>query len=99
MKGSKRNNEQWFQVRGSLSRSRVSLLIVASFVAPLLIWSVFTYTPGLWDISYKLRITTDLTGGEYTTIYRPNQAQSPCLHILRQDRSWWDVAFQCLVVQ
>lgn len=65
------SSETWFKARGSLSRTRVGILTFASFAAPLFIWSFFAYTPGLWDISYKLLITTDLKGGDYPTIYRP----------------------------
>ncbi|MEM7314881.1 MAG: ABC transporter permease subunit, partial [Planctomycetota bacterium] len=45
-------------------------MIFASFATPLLIWCIFAYTPGLWDVSRKIHITTDLKGGEYPTIYR-----------------------------
>ncbi len=44
--------------------------MVASFTLPLLIWSFFAYTPGLWDISHKLKITTDVKTDAYPTIYR-----------------------------
>lgn len=83
----KSGSESWFQVRGTLNQFRVSVLMVASFAAPLIIWSFFAYTPGLWDISHKLRITTDLKGGDYTTIYRPK-------HVMEKERF---LAFQSMV--
>tara|TARA_R110002096_G_scaffold159011_3_gene324584 strand:+ start:9632 stop:10972 length:1341 start_codon:yes stop_codon:yes gene_type:complete len=61
--------------------------MVASFAVPLILWSFFAYTPGLWDISHKLKITTDVKSGDYPTIYRPS-------HVMEKERY---LAFQEMV--
>lgn len=71
--------ESWFKVRGSLSKFRVTILMVASFITPLAVWSFFAYTPGLWDVSHKLLITTDLKSNDFPTIYAPG-------HVMEAER-------------
>ncbi|MEM0968219.1 MAG: ABC transporter permease [Verrucomicrobiota bacterium] len=73
MKGS------WFQVRGTLSPLRGVLLTIASFLFPLIVWSFFAYTPGLWDVSHRLLVTTDLKNDSFSTIYRSD-------HIMEAER-------------
>ncbi|MEM6911820.1 MAG: ABC transporter permease [Verrucomicrobiota bacterium] len=79
-----KSRKPWFKVRGSLPSSRVTLLMGASFLLPLAVWSFFAYTPGLWPVSFELRIATDLRGQVanpaapeephvFQTIYRPGR--------------------------
>jgi len=72
-------HESWFKVRGSLNQFRVGILMTASFVMPLVIWCFFAYTPGLWDVSHKLLITTDIKGSNFPTIYTPG-------HVMEAER-------------
>lgn len=49
----------WFAIRKELSGRRRSLLIAASFLLPILIWSVVSYTPFIWHPDIKLEISAD----------------------------------------
>jgi NitT/TauT family transport system permease protein len=49
----------WFAVRKELSSKRRSLLIVASFILPILVWSIVSYTPFIWHPDIKLEISAD----------------------------------------
>jgi NitT/TauT family transport system permease protein len=49
----------WFAIRKELSGRRRSLLITASFVLPILIWCVISYTPFIWHPDIKLEISAD----------------------------------------
>ncbi|MBT62255.1 MAG: ABC transporter permease [Puniceicoccaceae bacterium] len=49
----------WFAVRKELSAKRRSLLIAASFILPILLWSIVSYTPFIWHPDIKLEISAD----------------------------------------
>jgi NitT/TauT family transport system permease protein len=49
----------WFAVRKELSSKRRSLLIAASFIMPILLWSIVSYTPFIWHPDIKLEISAD----------------------------------------
>jgi NitT/TauT family transport system permease protein len=49
----------WFAVRKELSAKRRSILIVASFILPILLWSIVSYTPFIWHPDIKLEISAD----------------------------------------
>jgi NitT/TauT family transport system permease protein len=48
----------WFGVRKDLDRQRATLLMVCSFVLPLLIWAVAAYGPW-WDVAHKVEISAE----------------------------------------
>ncbi len=75
----RKQRESWFKVRGALNSYRSGILTAASFIVPFVIWCFFAYTPGLWDISHKLDVTTDLKNDEFSTIYRVD-------HVMEADR-------------
>ena len=56
---SKAQPTPWFAVRKELSGRRRSLLVAASFVLPILIWCVVSYTPFIWHPDIKLQISAD----------------------------------------
>ncbi len=70
----------WFAVRKELSAGRRLFLTVCSFVLPLLIWCVVSYTPFIWHPDIKLQmsadrsdVTTVFTAGDHvSTGYFPN---------------------------
>ncbi|CAA6676377.1 MULTISPECIES: ABC transporter permease [unclassified Lentimonas] len=49
----------WFAVRKELSAKRRSLLVAASFILPILLWSIVSYTPFIWHPDIKLEISAD----------------------------------------
>jgi len=56
---SKAPAQPWFAVRKELSGRRRSLLITASFILPILVWSIVSYTPFIWHPDIKLEISAD----------------------------------------
>lgn len=57
----------WFAVRKELSARRRLLLTVCSFVLPLLIWCVVSYTPFIWHPDVKLQMSADRS--DVTTVF------------------------------
>jgi NitT/TauT family transport system permease protein len=57
----------WFSIRKELSGRRRSLLITASFVLPILLWCVVSYTPFIWHPDIKLQISADRE--DVTTVF------------------------------
>ena len=49
----------WFAVRKELSPRRRLILTFLSFLAPLLIWTFFSYCPYVWHPDIKLQITAE----------------------------------------
>jgi NitT/TauT family transport system permease protein len=49
----------WFAVRKELSSKRRSILVAASFILPILVWSIVSYTPFIWHPDIKLEISAD----------------------------------------
>ncbi|TAE85655.1 MAG: ABC transporter permease [Verrucomicrobia bacterium] len=66
--------KDWFLVRRDLPQVRRVLLTVASFVLPLMLWSVISYVPWIWhpDIEIELSaeregVTTVFTAGDHVS--------------------------------
>lgn len=57
----------WIKIRESLSPQRAGLLMLLSFLAPLVLWAVVSYIPFIWHPDYKLQISADRAG--VTTVY------------------------------
>lgn len=57
----------WFAVRKELSAHRRLFLTVCSFVLPLVIWCVVSYTPFIWHPDIKLQISADRS--DVTTVF------------------------------
>jgi len=53
--------EPWFRIRTPLSAGRRTLLMVASFVLPVLLWCVVTYTPA-FQTEMRLTLVTEKIG-------------------------------------
>ncbi len=53
--------EPWFRIRTPLSGGRRALLMVASFVLPVLLWCVVTYTPA-FQTEMRLTLVTEKIG-------------------------------------
>jgi len=51
------SKKSWFRVGEPLDPKRGSLLVVASFLIPLLAWCFVSYSPFLWDVDYKFTLT------------------------------------------
>ncbi len=56
---SKAPSQPWFAIRKELGARRRSLLITASFILPILVWSIVSYTPFIWHPDIKLDISAD----------------------------------------
>ena len=54
-------HEPWFKIRTPLSGGRRALLMVASFVLPMLLWCVVTYTPA-FQTEMRLSLVTEKIG-------------------------------------
>jgi NitT/TauT family transport system permease protein len=54
-----RQEEKWFRFGKGLSRKRVRGLTVASFVLPLLLWSIISYVPAIWHPEVEVIETGD----------------------------------------
>lgn len=70
-KKTKQHNKAWFAIRESISPRKQSLLTLASFIIPLLLWVLVSYIPFIWHPDIKLTIsayrddvTTVLTPGD-----------------------------------
>jgi NitT/TauT family transport system permease protein len=63
----KAQRRPWFAVRKELSSQRRLLLTVLSFIMPLLIWCLVSYTPFIWKPDVKLQISADR--GDVTTVF------------------------------
>ena len=57
----KRQN-RWFGIRTDLSPSRQTLLTLASFCLPILLWITVSYVPFIWHPDIKLEISADRVG-------------------------------------
>ncbi len=57
----------WFAVRKELGGRRRLLLSVCSFMLPLLLWTVVSYTPWIWHPDIKLQISADRE--DVTTVF------------------------------
>jgi NitT/TauT family transport system permease protein len=66
-KRSKSSGGKWFAIRRSLSPRRRLVLSVMSFLGPLLIWSIISYTPFLWHPDMRITISADVE--DMTTVY------------------------------
>ena len=62
----KRQN-RWFGIRTDLSPSRQTLLTLASFCLPILLWITVSYVPFIWHPDIKLEISADRVG--VTTVF------------------------------
>ena len=62
----KRQN-RWFGIRTDLSPSRQTLLTLASFCLPILLWVTVSYVPFIWHPDIKLEISADRVG--VTTVF------------------------------
>ncbi len=62
--------KSWFKVREDLSPVQRAVLTVCSFILPFLVWAFFSYLPGIWEVSYELKTSTDIKSGDFPTIYR-----------------------------
>lgn len=56
---SKKPRTPWFAIRKDLSPQQQLLLTIASFIAPLALWAVVSYTPFIWHPDMKLLISAD----------------------------------------
>ena len=56
--GSSANRERWFAVRKDLDGARGSMLMVLSFVLPLLVWVVASYGP-FWKAQHQVEISAE----------------------------------------
>jgi len=57
----------WFAVRKELSARRRLFLTVCSFLLPIVLWSVVSYTPWIWHPDVKLEISADRA--DVTTVF------------------------------
>jgi NitT/TauT family transport system permease protein len=57
-----KKRERWFTIRKELGSRQVALLWVASFVLPLALWSLVSYTPFIWHPLVKI---TDVGSVDY----------------------------------
>ena len=62
----KRQN-RWFGIRTDLSPSRQTLLTLASFCLPILLWITVSYVPFIWHPDIKVEISADRVG--VTTVF------------------------------
>jgi NitT/TauT family transport system permease protein len=54
-----KQNHLWFSIRKELSPGRNRLMTALSFLAPLAIWSLVSYTPFFWHPDVKLQISAE----------------------------------------
>ena len=57
----------WFRIREDLDPGRSGFLTLLSFLLPLLIWCLFSYTPWIWHPDVKLEMSADRK--DVTTFY------------------------------
>ena len=57
----------WFAIRKDLDSKQRLILSCLSFLLPIVIWSVVSYTPFIWHPDVKLQLSADRT--DVTTIY------------------------------
>ncbi|WP_018971000.1 ABC transporter permease [Rubritalea marina] len=62
---SKNRREAWFSIAKPLNKQRATLLSTLSFLLPLIVWCLISYTPFLWHPDVKL----DLGGVFGSTVY------------------------------
>lgn len=77
MKSSKpaaRASSPWFAIRKDLDPKQRLVLSCLSFLLPLVIWAIVSYTPFIWHPDVKLQISADRT--DVTTIYSPGDRLS-----------------------
>lgn len=63
----KSQKRPWFAVRKDLDAKRRLLLSVCSFIMPLAIWCLVSYTPFIWHPDIKLQISADRS--DVTTVF------------------------------
>lgn len=63
----RRQSTPWFAIRKDLSAKQRLTLTCFSFILPLLIWSIVSYTPFIWHPDIKLHISADRS--DVTTVY------------------------------
>lgn len=64
----------WFAIRKDLDPKQRLVLSCLSFLLPLVIWAIVSYTPFIWHPDVKLQISADRT--DVTTIYSPGDRLS-----------------------
>jgi len=57
----------WFSIRKDLTQRQRLTLTSLSFLLPIIIWSIVSYTPFIWHPDMKLQLSADRT--DVTTIY------------------------------
>ena len=62
-----KNRNLWFGIRSDLSPRRQTILTLASFFLPLLLWISVSYLPFIWHPDVKLQISADRVG--VTTVF------------------------------
>ena len=62
-----KKQHRWLHIRKELRPSRQSLLVICSFLLPLLLWTVVSYAPFIWHPDIKLQVSADRTG--VTTVF------------------------------
>ncbi|MGJ8677991.1 MAG: ABC transporter permease [Akkermansiaceae bacterium] len=60
-------NSHWFRVHQPLSKKRRLFLTVLSFLIPILIWCIVSYTPFIWHPDIKLDVSANRN--DVTTVY------------------------------
>lgn len=71
---STRDDKGWFAIREPLSQSKQQILVLLSFLGPILTWCIVSYTPFIWhpdirlDISAQRQgVSTVFTAGDHLT--------------------------------
>lgn len=50
-------SKKWFRVAEPLDEKKSGLLVVFSFLLPVLLWCFVAYSPFLWDVDYRIQLT------------------------------------------
>ncbi|MGB0415248.1 MAG: ABC transporter permease [Coraliomargarita sp.] len=64
---SKKVQRPWFAIRKELGAKRRTFLTCLSFILPLLVWALVSYTPFVWHPDVKLQISADRE--DVTTVF------------------------------
>ena len=63
----KAQKRSWFAIRKDLDAKRRTILTVFSFLTPLLLWSLVSYSPFIWRPDIKLQVSAEREG--VTTVF------------------------------
>ena len=65
----KAHKPSWFAIRKDLDAKQRTILTFLSFLTPLFIWSLVSYSPFIWRPDIKLQISAEREG--ITTVFTP----------------------------